>query len=113
LSGMGPNGGRSPEFEQGKAMETVSHLDPDQVTTDLNAAADYGVNLPSSNGKLYVTGFCWGGGQSFRFATNRPDLSAAFVFYGPPPAKDAMVRIKGPVYGFYAGNDNRINATID
>src|SRR5262249_60934016 len=31
LSGMGPNGGRSAAFEQGKAMEAVSHLDPDQV----------------------------------------------------------------------------------
>ena len=64
------------------------------------------------NGKLYVAGFCWGGGQSFRFATNRGDLSAAFVFYGPPPAKDAMAHIKAPVYGFYAGNDARIGATV-
>jgi len=61
---------------------------------------------------LYVAGFCWGGGQSFRFATSRGDLSAAFVFYGPPPAKEAMAHIKAPVYGFYAGNDARIGATI-
>ena len=63
-------------------------------------------------GKLFVGGFCWGGGQTFRFATNRADLSAAFVFYGPPPDKDAMPRIKAPVYGFYAGNDQRIGATV-
>jgi len=60
-----------------------------------------------------VAGFCWGGGQSFRFATNRSDLSAAFVFYGTPPmSAEAMAKIKAPVYGFYAGNDNRVNATI-
>jgi len=59
-----------------------------------------------------VAGFCWGGGQTFRFATNRPDVAAAFVFYGPPPDKDAMARIKAPVYGFYAGIDARIDATI-
>jgi carboxymethylenebutenolidase len=112
LSGMGPNGGRSSSFAEGKANEAVSHLDPDQVTADLSAAADYGIKLPSSNGKLFVGGFCWGGGQSFRFATNRPDLSAAFVFYGPPPDKDAMARIKAPVYGFYAGEDARIGAMI-
>ncbi|MEQ1353884.1 MAG: dienelactone hydrolase family protein, partial [Candidatus Acidiferrum sp.] len=35
-----------------------------------------------------------------------------FVFYGPPPDKDAMTRIKAPVYGFYAGNDQRIGATV-
>jgi len=112
LSGMGPNGGRSFDFPQGKATEAVSHLNPDQVTADLNAAADYGKKLPASNGKLFVTGYCWGGGQSFRFATNRGDLAAAFVFYGPPPEKDAMARIKAPVYGFYAGDDARIGATL-
>jgi carboxymethylenebutenolidase len=112
LSGMGPNGGRTNSFPAGGVTEAVSKLNPDQVTADLNAAADYGKKLPAANGKLFVTGFCWGGGQSFRFATNRGDLSAAFVFYGPPPARDAMSRITAPVYGFYAGNDARIDATI-
>jgi len=68
LSGMGPNGGRSNAFPQGSggmgspATEAVSHLNPDQVTADLNAAADYANRIPASNGKLYVVGFCWGGG---------------------------------------------------
>jgi carboxymethylenebutenolidase len=112
LSGMGPNGGRSSDFAEGKANEAVSHLNSDQVTADLDAAADYGLKLPASNGKLFVGGFCWGGSQTFRFATNRGDLAAAFVFYGGPPEKDAMARIKAPVYGFYAGNDARIGATV-
>ncbi len=112
LSGMGPNGGRTNTFPAGAVTEAVSNLNPDQVTADLNAAADYANKLPASNGKSYVVGFCWGGAQSFRFATNRGDLSAAFVFYGSPPATDAMARIKSPVYGFYAGNDARIDATI-
>jgi carboxymethylenebutenolidase len=109
---MAPNGGRTKDFPQGAANEAVSKLNPDQVTGDLNAAADYGLKLPASSGKLFVGGFCWGGSQTFRFATNRADLSAAFVFYGGPPEKDAMSRIKAPVYGFYAGNDSRIDATI-
>jgi carboxymethylenebutenolidase len=112
LSGMGPGGGRTKDFQAGAVTEAVSKLPPDQVTADLNAAADYALKLPAANGKLFVSGFCWGGGQTFRFATNRGDLSAAFVFYGPPPAKDAMARIKAPVYGFYAGNDARIGSTI-
>ncbi len=117
LSGMGPNGGRSDSFPPGAGMasgatQAVSHLDPGQVTADLNAVADYALKIPSFNGKLYVVGFCWGGGQSFRFATNRPGLSGAFVFYGPPPSAEAMAKITAPVYGFYAGNDNRIGATI-
>jgi carboxymethylenebutenolidase len=112
LSGMGPNGGRTSSFAEGKVVEAVSNLNPDQLTADLNAAADYGLKLPAANGKLFVAGFCWGGGQTFRFATNRADLKAAFVFYGPPPAKEAMANIKAPVYGFYAGNDARIDSTI-
>jgi carboxymethylenebutenolidase len=112
LSGMAPGGGRTSEFTESQAIEAVSHLDPEQITADLNAAADYGRKLPASNGKLFVIGFCWGGGQSFRYATNRHDLRAAFVFYGPPPPKEAMARINRPVYGFYGGADERIDATI-
>lgn len=112
LSGMAANGGRTKDFNVDSAIEAVSKLNADQVTADLNAAADYGLKLPASSGKLFVAGFCWGGSQTFRFATNRQDLSAAFVFYGGPPQKEDMARIKAPVYGFYAGNDSRIDATI-
>jgi carboxymethylenebutenolidase len=111
LSGLGPNGSR-PTFSQDQSVEAVSHLDPSQITGDLNAVADYALKLPASSGKLFVAGFCWGGGQTFRFATNRTDLAGAFVFYGSPPEKDSMARIKAPVYGFYAGNDARIDATL-
>ena len=112
LSGMAPGGGRTKDIPNGRVGEYIGKLPPDQITADLNAAGDYGKKLPASNGKLYVAGFCWGGGQTFRFATNRPDLAAAFVFYGPPPAADAMARIHAPVYGFYGGNDARISATV-
>ncbi len=113
LSGMGPNGGGTSSFSgQDAAVQAVSNLDPAQVTADLQAAAEMGVKLPASNGKLAVAGFCWGGGQSFRFATARPDLKAAFVFYGPTPDKGALAGIHAPVYGFYAGNDARITSTV-
>src|SRR5215470_16187854 len=112
LSGMGPNGGRTTSFSPNTVGEAISKLNPDQINEDLNAVADYGVKLPASNGELFVAGFCWGGGQSFRFATSRSDLAAAFVFYGAPPDKEAMARITAPVFGFYAGNDERIGATV-
>ena len=112
LSGMAPNGGRTSDFPEGKATEAVSKLDPDQITADLNAVADYALKIPAANRKLFVAGFCWGGGQSFRFATNRSDLAAAFVFYGAPPPADSISRIKAPVFGFFAGNDARIGAMI-
>lgn len=113
LSGMGPNGGGSDAFpSQDQITKAVSGLDANQVMADLDAAADYGKKLPSASGKLFVTGYCWGGGKSFAFATHRHDLAAAFVFYGPPPPDAALKDITAPVYGFYAGNDARITATV-
>jgi carboxymethylenebutenolidase len=111
LSGSGPHGGGWSDFaSQDDATKAVSGLDPDRVTADLNATADYVKKLPAVNGKLAVAGFCWGGGQSFRFAANRHDLIAAFVFYGVPPQN--LSAITAPVYGFYAGNDARISSTV-
>jgi carboxymethylenebutenolidase len=111
LSGFGPKGGGSDEYSgDDDRVKAASGLNPDTITSDLNATADYVKKLSAVSSKLAVVGFCWGGGQSFRFATNRHDLSAAFVFYGPPP-KDVSA-VTAPVYGFYGGNDARIDATI-
>ena len=111
LSGFGPGGGGSDAFpSQDDRVKAVSGLDPARVLADLDAAADYGKKLPAANGKVAVAGFCWGGSKSFAFAAHRPDLSAAFVFYGTAPAD--VTAITAPVYGFYAGNDSRIGATI-
>ncbi len=112
LSGMAPNGGRTSDIAPDKVGEAISKLPPDQITADLNAVADYVTRLPAANGKLAVAGFCWGGGQAFRFATNRGAVNAALSFYGPPPRPEDMTRIKARVYGFYGENDARINAMI-
>jgi carboxymethylenebutenolidase len=126
LSGMGPNGGGTTALAatgSNAVGQAIRGLPPDQITSDLNAVADYVSKLPAANGKVVVAGFCWGGSESFRFATNRSSLKAAFVFYGSAPAnnpqgqpysvnKDALARINAPVYGFYAENDMRIGATV-
>jgi carboxymethylenebutenolidase len=114
LSGMGPAGGKTSDFpSQDAASQAIYKLPPEQVTADLKAVADHAAKLPASNGKVAVAGFCWGGGQSFRFATDRPDLAAAFVFYGTgPDSKEVVSRIKCPVYGFYAGNDARVGGSV-
>ncbi len=113
LSQTGPNGGGTDAFGgQDAVIKGISMLPPAQVISDLDAVADYGKKLPAANGKLAVAGFCWGGGKAFEFATQRPDLGAAFVFYGTPPSADKMASIHAPVYGFYGGNDARVDATI-
>jgi carboxymethylenebutenolidase len=119
LSGMAPGGGRTKDFPPAAAGENmmtsgvgqaINRLPPDQITADLNAVADYVKSLPACNGKVCVVGFSWGGSQSFRFAANRKDLSAAFVFYGGAP--DDIAAIQAPVYGFYGGNDTRISGAV-
>ena len=126
LSGMGPNGGGTPEISatgNNAVNQAIRALTPDQLAGDLNAVADYVSKLPGANGKVVAGGFCWGGGTTFLFATRRPTLKAAFVFYGPTPSnnaqgqpftvdKTALGTISAPVYGFYAENDMRIDAMI-
>jgi carboxymethylenebutenolidase len=112
LSGMAPNGGRTKDLPANGVGQAIGKLPPDQITADLNAVADYCRKLPPSNGKVCVVGFSWGGGQAFRFATNRKDLSLACVFYGNGPAPEAIPNIQAPVYGFYAGTDTRIDGTV-
>lgn len=114
LSGTASGGGGTQELGSGDAVrKAISSLPAEQITADLNAVADYVAKLPACNDKVVVAGFCWGGSQTFRFATNHKGIKAAFVFYGsgPDEAKE-IARIGCPVYGFYGGNDARVNATI-
>jgi carboxymethylenebutenolidase len=114
LSGAAKDGGGTAELGSGDAVRgAIGKLPPEQITADLNAVLDYVAALPACNGKVAVGGFCWGGTQSFRFATNNKKVKAAFPFYGSGPDKEEdLARIQCPVYGFYGGNDARVNATI-
>lgn len=115
LSGAGPGGGRTSAFPtQDAAREAISGLPPAQVAEDLAKTAAYVRALPAANGKLAVAGFCWGGARAWEAANAIDGVSAAFVFYGTGPSSDAGVTgIDSPVYGFYGGDDARVNATID
>lgn len=91
----------------------VAQLEPERVTADLDAVYAYVDSLPSvRRGDIGTIGFCWGGGQSFRYATNNPRLKAAVVCYGPAPDSTALARIQAPVLGIYGQNDARINAAL-
>jgi len=122
LSGKGPNGGGSAELGSTTAIgQAIRTLTGDEMTTRLNAAMEYGKKLAASNGKTAVIGFCWGGTQSFNYAIAQPGLSASVVYYGNPTAgrptpenakEEDYAKIKAPVLGLYAGNDQRIDGTI-
>lgn len=114
LSGAAPNGGGTESFENSdKARTSIYSLDPEQVTADLKATVAYSKTIAAANGKVAVIGFCWGGSQSFRFASNSDAIEAAIVCYGTGPKEEEhYASINKPIYGFYGGNDNRVNATI-
>jgi carboxymethylenebutenolidase len=95
------------------ARKAIGALPKEQVLADLNATAEYAAKIPASNGTLAVSGFCWGGGWTFTYATVNPKLKAAYSFYGPAVTDAAEIaKIASPVYGFYAEKDERVNATI-
>jgi carboxymethylenebutenolidase len=104
--------GRSPtDADRGRKL--IGELEPERITADLDATYGYVNALPAvEKDHIGTIGFCWGGGQSFRYATNNPNLRAVVVCYGPPPDTAAMRRIQAPVLGVYGENDERINSTL-
>lgn len=106
---------RTTDFENpDAARDAIYDLEPLQVKADLDAAYNYVKNDASATGDVAVVGFCWGGSQTFRYATTNPEISSAHVFYGTAPDDaDALAKIKAPVYGYYGGDDERVNATIE
>jgi carboxymethylenebutenolidase len=114
LSGTAPGGGGTAEYgAEDKAIQGIYKLPQQQVTADLDAVFDYASKLEAGNKVVAVSGFCWGGGQTFAYATHNPKVASSFVFYGPAPKDEAAYKeIKAPVYGFYGGDDFRISGAV-
>ena len=91
----------------------IAQLQPAGITADLDAVYAYVNGLPAvDRDHVGVIGFCWGGGQSFAYATNNPRLKAAVICYGPPPDSAALARVRASLLGVYGENDARIDATL-
>lgn len=114
LSGFSDKYEKTSDFPSSDAArEALYTLNSDQITQDLKAIQEYILNVPVSDGEVVVAGFCWGGSQTFRYATNSDQPEAFMVFYGSAPDDpEAVQNINAPVYGFYGENDQRINSGI-
>jgi carboxymethylenebutenolidase len=112
-SGLGPGGGNYDSFQgTDEVMRATARLTPDDMLNRYKAARDWGMKVPRANGKSASIGFCMGGGNSFRFAAQIPELNAAVVFYGSPANQEMLANIKAPVLAFYGDDDARVTATM-
>jgi carboxymethylenebutenolidase len=113
LSGKGPGGGGTEAFSsRDDVVKAVRDLSAPDVVSILNAVIHYGTSLPAATQKFATVGFCWGGAQSFYYATAQPNLSAAIVYYGTSPPQEALTAIHAPVLGLYGEDDARVTSTI-
>jgi carboxymethylenebutenolidase len=99
--------------------KVVSKVPEPRVASDLDAAVAWAKSTGKADTtKLGVTGFCWGGRQTWLYAEHNPNVKAAVAWYGPlqrpktentpvnPP--DGVKDLKVPVLGLYGAADQGI-----
>ena len=60
--------------------------------------------------RIGMVGFCFGGGITWRCATQIPELKAAAPFYGPNPPLEDVPKINAAVLAIYGELDTRITS---
>jgi len=106
--GLYPVGGYPGNDDDGKKLQRS--LEKPKLLTDLLNSAKYLKSHKLSNGKLGVTGFCFGG-----FVTNYlavqlgSDLNAGAPFYGRAVKSDQVSNIKAALQIHYAEDDKKVN----
>ncbi len=109
---LSPLGGTpAPELNSDRR---ASDLDPVETVADAVATANWLRGRADSNGKVGITGYCWGGGVTNRTAVADPLLSAAVPYYGAVPDAADVPKIQAPLLLNYADPtlDTRIGAML-
>jgi carboxymethylenebutenolidase len=88
------------------------------VMKDLDACVAWAGRNGGDATRLAITGFCWGGRQTWLYAAHNPALRAGVAWYGridgevndrtPKYPLDLADQIKAPVLGLYGGADQGI-----
>jgi carboxymethylenebutenolidase len=105
--GLSSVGGYPGNDDEGRTLQ--QKVDPLKLMNDFFAAVDFMRQHPQGNGKVGITGFCYGGGVCNAAAVAIPELACAVPFYGRQPPADDVVKIKAPLLLHYAGLDKAIN----
>lgn len=105
--------------EMAKLMaEVISKVPDAQVLTDLDATVRWAGDNGGDLNKVGVTGFCWGGRQTWLYAAHSPRVKAGVAWYGrlvgqpsvltPRQPMDVVGKLNGPVLGLYGEADTGI-----
>lgn len=105
--------------EMAKLMaEVISKVPDAQVMGDLDATVKWAAANGGDVRKLAVTGFCWGGRQTWLYAAHNKNVKAGVAWYGrlvgaqndltPKNPIDIAANLAGPVVGLYGGADSGI-----
>lgn len=86
---------------------------PEQQVATMNAAVRHLQGLPSvRRDRIGAMCYCFGGGMTWRLATQNADLRAAVPYYGSNPPLADVPKIKAAVLAIYGEQDTRLNAGI-
>ncbi len=101
--------------------EVISKVPDAQVMADLDATIRWAAGNGADVNKVGVTGFCWGGRQTWLYAAHSPAIKAGVAWYGrlvgqatplnPRHPVDVAGQLNGPVLGLYGGADDGIPLT--
>lgn len=99
--------------DQEAARDLFAKTDGARIASDVISAVPWLAADASSNGKIGVVGFCYGGGLALRAAIEAVGVDCAVCFYGRQLSAEDTRRLKSPVLLHYAGSDERVNAGIN
>ncbi|MDI6025160.1 YghX family hydrolase [Corticibacterium sp. UT-5YL-CI-8] len=105
--GLTSVGGYPGNDDKGKELQQT--VDPQKLMNDFFAAIEFLKASDLTNGKVGITGFCYGGGVSNAAAVAYPELAVAVPFYGRQPRVEDVDRIKAPLLLHYAELDKGVN----
>lgn len=98
--------------------EVISKVPDAQVAGDLDATVAWAATQGGDLSRVGVTGFCWGGRQTWLYAAHSRYIKAGVAWYGrvegtqnaltPKNPIDVAAQLNGPVLGLYGAADTGI-----
>ncbi len=105
--------GGTAKYTEDQVPEILGKAPPERHVEDFIAGLAHARTQPGARAdRVGMTGFCFGGGVTWRVAAGLPELRAAVPFYGQPVDVAQVPNIQAAVLAIYAEKDDRINQQI-